>query len=765
MVTKEDLYLCFECQTKVRSELNLAHEKKFDSTKGYPGEGPPNAPVKAPGWKEREAMFNELPDPITIKPQPAPEVKLPDEDPVVDHKLYLSSNIGLLPEEYAADHECYEAPAVDHKLHLTSNIGLLPEEYAVDHECYSPKSAPSSSEALEVAIPNGDSKYFQNEPQSDGAFSVDELKTIDELDAIDEEEVDNLELEVALGKATQEDIVKLKAQQAQNKSKILKKIRASKKIAKVHKNSLLVAMATNDSIAKELAAQECKFFKEKGHCKYGEKCKYLHIDGGQDPDPPPEKPPPPPPPEVKDNSYQGNLDATFKLSAMDWFCFPMYRVVRWAQVCELESWSSDERVLNHQQVDIVYDNPRAAEYEVTTQKVIVLPTDQTVAESLIIFFSVLGASALVYNLFRNSWNYRAPVPVKPIVTTDLINTACNHWGARWRNFRRQSPFPADKFFSYDFLAFIAGSTWNVGVDWLNYFTPLISPFCKKDNIPSLSFVKHPVGTMFSRNASSDYSDIIHIDTGLYGWKNDLLSFFSTVPALISTYWYLATHKAGSNGRTKCIETYKETYLMSEELTHQLVHTSITGRSKTNTFAAIVDRMADNYPQINIDRSAVDLKVGSKLYAKQFIQHGIGNQVENSIFYEAPVLTPQSTSMDITQQRNLERQISQLNQGPKLLSLALKELTSDDQSQSPSGQPSVPQPTRISTRLMYLLLFGVSISVSLVVYQKVTRKSNSFSFSTLMNTLKSGSHLFTMKEISSLMHGWKGPTILNGEEWS
>jgi hypothetical protein len=205
--------------------------------------------------------------------------------------------------------------------------------------------------------------------------------------------------------------------------------------------------------------------------------------------------------------------------------------------------------------------------------------------------------------------------------------------------------------------------------------------------------------------------------------------------------------------------------MSEELTRQLVHTSITGRSKTNTFAAIVDRMADNYPQINIDRSAVDVKVGSKLYAKQFIQHGIGNQVENSIFYEAPVLTPQSTSMDITQQRNLERQISQLNQGPKLSSLAFRELISESLSPSPSGPPFAQPPTRILTQLTYLLLFGGLISVSLVAYRRATLKPNNSLETILTNILKSGSRLFTMKEISALTHGWKVPTIPNGDVWS
>jgi hypothetical protein len=216
---------------------------------------------------------------------------------------------------------------------------------------------------------------------------------------------------------------------------------------------------------------------------------------------------------------------------------------------------------------------------------------------------------------------------------------------------------------------------------------------------------------------------------------------------------------------KCLETYAETYSMSEELTRQLVHTSITGRSKTNTFAAIVDRMADNYPQINIDRSAVDVKVGSKLYAKQFIQHGIGNQVENSIFYEAPVLTPQSTSMDITQQRNLERQISQLNQGPKLSSLAFRELISESLSPSPSGPPFAQPPTRILTQLTYLLLFGGLISVSLVAYRRATLKPNNSLETILTNILKSGSRLFTMKEISALTHGWKVPTIPNGDVWS
>jgi hypothetical protein len=142
-------------------------------------------------------------------------------------------------------------------------------------------------------------------------------------------------------------------------------------------------------------------------------------------------------------------------------------------------------------------------------------------------------------------------------------------------------------------------------------------------------------------------------------------------------------KYDSDTKTFVAETEDEIKIISEELAVQLVSAPVSINSTLDSQAAIVERMAYNFPQINLDRKMLIIREDTKLFAKQcFISRKEVN-VESQSFHQPPPLTETSSSMDIMLRKSVQSRISRQRKGQnfqKFFSTMLgKDLSSLNQS--------------------------------------------------------------------------------------
>lgn len=381
----------------------------------------------------------------------------------------------------------------------------------------------------------------------------------------------------------------------------------------------------HESEQRALGQQECRNFSKFGKCKFGDKCKYFHspiIEKSIEEssfEPLPKAPKPPEPPASQSPK---NLGATFLLPTMSTlFGCQAWKSITWTKIKDIDSKSEDNRVLPHRPIDVVYKNPQLALYTYTQSTVIYAPTLWSLTK-------ITCSQILNFIAWRVVDKYILPCAVN--ILSPHVSNVSN--------------------------ALISGFSSMSNVIFKSAFTFLATPSAALkslvfDNVVSSSLAESSsVG-----NSTTPTFPISTIFTGA-------VFLFLSYRHFTSTWNYYSGKQRGRKIEFPNHDPPVEK-IISEELTIQLLHANVSAATPVDTFATIIDRLAQNYAQINLDRTQVMAKNDSKLYAKQFHQHLILDNCENSSFHQPPQQTLGYTSTDTIHLKRLEQAVFQSNLAP------------------------------------------------------------------------------------------------------
>lgn len=379
-----------------------------------------------------------------------------------------------------------------------------------------------------------------------------------------------------------------------------------------------------DSEQRALGQQECRHFSKFGKCKFEDKCKYFHSPklekSIEENGPPPTSAPPPKAPSPPPAQSSKNLGATFLLPTMSsLFGCQAWKCITWTKVKDISSNAEDNRVLSHRPIDVVYKDPQLALYNYTQSTVIYAPT----------LWSLTKIScSQIFNLmvWRVCDKYFLPTAARAISPYLGVLSTATSYG----------------------LSFISNFLFK------SAFTFLASPSVALRSLVYDTVVNQPTSSAVT---TSDQ------------YVLPLCSFITGAIFMCLSYHHFkctwAYYSGKQRGRKVIFPNHDPPVekIISEELTVQLLHANVSAATPVDTFATIVDRLAQNYAQINLDRTQVMAKNDSKLYAKQFHQHHILDNCENSSFHQPPQPSLGSTSTDTIHLKRLDQAVFQSNLAP------------------------------------------------------------------------------------------------------
>lgn len=517
--------------------------------------------------------------------------------------------------------------------------------------------------------------------------------------------------------------------------------RSAKGKGGIRQSNQKLQAALLDGIADARASTICKYF-QKGKCFHDDKCNYLHVGaGGVSPSSPP---PDADKPEVKEVKLKENdvfgarLDRKFLISSGSWCFLPFYREIEWTHVRDDFNCITDQRVLNHQPVETTYNNARKAVYNVTTRYKLMFPSFQRMIAGLVLSTaSAIVADECSMKIVDKMNNYG---PSKLQLVT---------------SFRKWLTRPSEVWFTVPWIGNNVAKIYNP----LSTSLSALFQFTTTNLTKGITFVPPKLGTLsvspnrywFSRLKPLVFEQKVNYPV----WVG--------VGVLLSGI-FLTMKYFNDQGRYLVYRETEDEKVMSQELTAQLINTDVGSATSLNTVGTILDRISNQFAGINIDRVRVEAKQGSKLYAKQFFAHN-SLDPENMHFHNSPVVTENSTNLDIIHAKNLETKIMQLNRAPSFIELINPGITNGKQFLYRLVLPSLAVLILIPIWKMSRANRGASTNASLA-QSLLGIRSFAINFQNMLvtgckNTLR---HYNTIN-LSNLMTGSMVSLFPDGERWS
>jgi hypothetical protein len=155
----------------------------------------------------------------------------------------------------------------------------------------------------------------------------------------------------------------------------------------------------------------------------------------------------------------------------------------------------------------------------------------------------------------------------------------------------------------------------------------------------------------------------------YNIARGISLWFSLIKLCLSFYYRYIRAPIVKEAESRKYETEDLDYTLSskteirtisEELAVQLLGAGVNLHSTLDSQAAIVDRLASNFPQINLDRRELRIKEDTKLYAKQFFLSNKERDIEAQLFQKAPQTTDLG-NMDTILLKSVNSRISRSSQ--------------------------------------------------------------------------------------------------------